>query len=65
MEKLKEDPQDFGTGHKVISPNVIMNKDRDQIKQLLMQLSQEYNVSVKDIAFALANVLRRVATTDI
>jgi len=65
MKNLNEDPQNLITGHKVISANIILNNDKEQIKILLTQLAHEYNVSERDIAFALANVLQRIATTNI
>jgi hypothetical protein len=47
-------------GTRIISPNKIWNANKAEIQQLLMQIAQQNNITVKDAAEALKNTVQRL-----
>ena len=56
--KISEDNIESG-GHKVISPMLLLNNEKNDITNLLNMVSKKYKVSIKDAAFALTKTLEK------
>ena len=57
-KRLKKSPPTHQVGHKIVSPKTLLSNNKDQIKDLLDELSKQYNVTPSDIAFVLGNILK-------
>ena len=47
-------------GTRIIPPNKVWEANEKEIQQLLMQIAQQNNVSIKDAAEALKNAVERL-----
>jgi len=47
-------------GTRIIPPQKIWDANQEEIQQLLMQISQQNNISIKDAAFALQMAIKRL-----
>ena len=59
MENIKEDDGSSITSHRIISTEKLLRTHSRAIKELLTQISNSYNISVNDAAFAVSNALNR------
>ena len=60
MKILNEDDQQRSIGHKLISPELLLNQNENEIEELLIKISKKYNVPIKDAAFSLAQTLKNI-----
>lgn len=49
-------------GRRILSTDMILSGNKEQIKDLLQQISKAHGVSVEDAALALQNALHRLVT---
>ncbi len=47
-------------GTRIIPPDKVWNANKEEIQQLLMQIAQQNNISIKDAAHALKNAVERL-----
>lgn len=47
-------------GTRIIPPNKVWDANKAEIQELLMQIAQQNNVSIKDAAQALESVIKRL-----
>lgn len=47
-------------GTRIIPPNRVWDANKTEIEQLLTQISQQNNISIKDAAFALQTAIQKL-----
>lgn len=60
MEKKEDNLHEEGHGHRIISPNMLLNNNKNEIQQLLLIISKKYKVSIPDAALALSKTLEKI-----
>ena len=59
MKNIKEDDGISTMSHRVISTEKLLKTHSRAIKELLIQISKSYKISINDAAFAVSNALNR------
>lgn len=57
MSRLNESQH----GHRILPAKAILSSNKEQIKELLLNISKIHNVTIEDASLALQNVLRNMA----
>lgn len=56
----KEDINEEGFGHRIISPKLLLSNNKKDIENLLQIIAKKYRVSIEDAAVALSKTLERL-----
>lgn len=56
----KEDINEEGYGHRIISPKLLLSDNKKDIEVLLLIIAKKYRISIDDAKISLAKTLERL-----